>query len=54
MNEIIKDNEYEVYKEKINIDLFNKIIAFINDTTNNEKKIYSEISKKFLINPFQM
>ena len=50
MNEIVKNNEFEVYKEKINIDLFNKIIAFINSTNSAKRNIYSEISKKCIWN----
>ena len=39
--------EYEIYEEIINISLFNKIIAFIDETTNksNRENILLDIEK---------
>ena len=52
MEEIINGIEYNVYENAINIDLFNKIIAFINETSpiNNNSNVYDSIAKKCIWN----
>ncbi len=43
--------EYEIYEEIINIPLFNKIIAFIDETTNksNRENILLDIEKLHMV-----
>lgn len=52
MIEMNKENEYEIYDKTINIDLFNKIIAFIDSTNTSkiESNVYDVIAKKCIWN----
>lgn len=54
MNKIIEKNEFEIYDKMININLFNRIIAFIHSTSNNKKEsnIYQDISKRCIWNKY--
>ena len=45
MDEIIRNIEYDVYNNIINIELFNKIIGFINQTNTKGYNIHQEIYK---------